>query len=72
MNENIVDKACDTVGDLAVCNDVEKNDAFTSVEQEFQGGIGASEYNTSSDEQINAENQEKDVQAESILAVSSK
>jgi hypothetical protein len=35
VNENIVNKACDTVGDLAVCDDVEKNDAFTSVEQEF-------------------------------------
>jgi hypothetical protein len=30
------------------------NDACTSVEQEFQGDIGASDYNTSSDEQINA------------------
>jgi hypothetical protein len=29
---------------------VEKNDAFTSVEQEFQGDIGASDYNISSDE----------------------
>jgi hypothetical protein len=35
VNENIVDKACDTVGDLAVCDDVEKNDAFISIEQEF-------------------------------------
>jgi hypothetical protein len=35
VNENIVDKACDTVRDLAVCDDVEKNDAFKSVEQEF-------------------------------------
>ncbi len=41
VNENIVDKACDTVEDLAVCDDVEKNDAFTSIEQEFQGDIGA-------------------------------
>jgi hypothetical protein len=50
VNENIVDKACDTVRDLAVCDDVKKNDAFTSVEQEFQGGIGTSDCNTSSDE----------------------
>jgi hypothetical protein len=50
VNENIEDKACDTVGGLAVCDDVEKNDAFTSVEQEFQGDIGASDYNISSDE----------------------
>ncbi len=53
-NESIVDNACDTVGE-------EKNDAFTSVEQEFQGNIGVHE-------QINAENQAKDVQAESIFA----
>jgi hypothetical protein len=32
VNENIVDKAYDTVGDLAICDNVEKNDAFTSVE----------------------------------------
>ncbi len=50
VNENIVDEACDTARDLAVCDDVEKNDAFTSVEQEIQGDIGASDYNTSSDE----------------------
>jgi hypothetical protein len=49
MNENRVDKACDTV------------------EQEFQGNIGASDNNISFDEQINAENQAKDVQAESIF-----
>ncbi len=49
LNENIVDKACDTVRDLAVFDDVEKNDAFTSVEQKFQGDIGASDYNTSYD-----------------------
>ncbi len=46
---------------------MEKNDAFTSVEQKFQGDIGASDYNTSSDERINAENQAKDVQAEQEL-----
>ncbi len=50
VNENILDKAHDTVGDLAVYNDVEKNDAFTSVEQEFQGDIDASDCNTSYDE----------------------
>jgi hypothetical protein len=54
VNENIVDKACDTVREITVCDNVEKNGAFTSVEQEFQGDIGASDYNTSSDEQINA------------------
>jgi hypothetical protein len=35
VNDYIENKACDTVGDLAVNDDVEKNDAFTSVEQEF-------------------------------------
>ncbi len=45
MNENIEKKAPDTEGDLSVCDDVEKNDAFTSVEQEIQGDIGASDYN---------------------------
>jgi hypothetical protein len=35
VNKSIVGKACDTVGDLAICDDVEKNDVFTSVEQEF-------------------------------------
>ncbi len=45
-----VDKACDTVGDLAICDDVEKNDAFTSIEQESQGDFGVSFCNTSSDE----------------------
>ncbi len=49
VNESIVDNACDTVGDLAICNGVEKNDVFTSVEQD-------------------AENQAKDVQAESVFA----
>ena len=44
------------------------NDAFTSVEQEFQGDIDASDCNTSYDEWNNAENQAKDVQAESIFA----
>ncbi len=50
MNENIVGKACDTVGDFAICDDVEKNDAFTSIEQESQGDIGVAEYDISSDE----------------------
>ncbi len=44
-----------------------KNDAFTSIEQESQGVIGVSDYNTSSDEQIIAENQAKDVQDEQEL-----
>ncbi len=67
MNESIFDKVCDTVGALAICDDVEKNDAFTSIEQESQGDIGVSDYNTSSDEQIIAENQAKDVQDEQEL-----
>jgi hypothetical protein len=50
VNESIVDKACDTVGDLAICDDVEKNDAFTIIEQESQGDSGVADYNTSSDE----------------------
>jgi hypothetical protein len=51
VNESIVDKACDTVGaDFAICDDVEKNDAFTSIRQESQGDIGVADYNTSSDE----------------------
>ena len=71
VNENIENKAYDSVGDLAVHDDLEKNDAFISVEQEFQGDIGASDYNINSDEHINAENQAKDVQAESMFADSS-
>jgi hypothetical protein len=62
VNESIVDTACDTVRDLAICDDIEKNDAFTSIEQESQGDIGVADYNTSSDEPIIAENQAKDVQ----------
>jgi hypothetical protein len=50
VNKNIVDKACDTAGDLAICDGVEKNDAFTSIEQESQGDIGVADYNTSFDE----------------------
>ncbi len=50
VNESIVNKACDTVGDLAICDDVEKNDAFTSNKQESQGDIGVANYNISSDE----------------------
>jgi hypothetical protein len=71
VNENIENKACDTEGDLVVYDGLEKNDEFTSVEQEYQGDIGASDYYIDSDEQINAENQAKDVQAESIFADSS-
>ncbi len=67
VNESIFDKACDTVGDLAICDDVEKNDAFTIIEQESQGDIGVSDYNTSSDERIIAVNQAKDVQDEQEL-----
>ncbi len=50
MNESIVDKACDAVGDIAICDDMEKNDAFTSIEQESQGDICVADYNISSDE----------------------
>jgi hypothetical protein len=50
VNESILDKAFDTVGDLAICDDMEKNEAFTSIEQESQGGIGVADYNTKSDE----------------------
>ncbi len=71
VNENKEDEACDTVRDLAICDDVKKNDTFISVEQEFKGDIGASDYNIGSDQQINAESQAKDVQAESIFADSS-
>ncbi len=31
LNESIVDNACDTVGDLANCDGVKKNDVFTCV-----------------------------------------
>ncbi len=62
VNESILDKACDTVRDSAICDDVEKADAFTSIEQESQGDIGMSDYNASFDEQIIAENQAKVVQ----------
>jgi hypothetical protein len=68
VNESIVDKGCDTMGDdLAICDDVEKNDAFTSIEQESQGDMCVSDCNTSSDEQVIAENQVKDVQDEQEL-----
>jgi hypothetical protein len=50
LNESILGKACDTVRDLAICDDMEKNNAFTSIEQESQCDIGVSEYNTNSDE----------------------
>jgi hypothetical protein len=62
VNESIVDKACDTVGDLAICDDMKMCGALISIEQESQGDIGKADYNTSSDEQIIAENQAKDVQ----------
>ena len=67
MNESIVDKACDTKGNLTIRDDVEKNNAFTSIEQESQGDIGVADYNTSFDEQIIAENQAEDVQDEQEL-----
>ncbi len=71
VNENVESKAVDIVRDLVVNGDLETNDASTSVEQEFQADVGASDYNIHSDEQINVENQAKDVQAESIFADSS-
>ncbi len=46
---------------------MEKNDAFTIIEQESQGDIGVAVYNTSSDERIIAENQANDVQDEQEL-----
>jgi hypothetical protein len=67
VNESIVDKACDTVGNLAICDDVEKNDAFIVIEQESQGDIGVADYNTTSDEKMITENQAKDVQDEQEL-----
>jgi hypothetical protein len=36
VNENIVDNTCDTVRDLAFCDGVEKNDIFTSIEQDAE------------------------------------
>ncbi len=60
-------KASDTVRDLDICDDVKKNDAFTSIEQEFQGDIGVSDYNIISDERNIAGNQAKDVQVEQEL-----
>ncbi len=67
VNKSIVDKACDNVGDLAICDDVEKYDAFTSIRQESQCDIDVSDYDVSSDEQIFAENQAKNVQDEQEL-----
>jgi hypothetical protein len=67
VNESIVGKACDTVGDSAICDDVEKNDASTSIRQESQGDSGVSDYNISSDEHFFAENQAKNVQDEQEL-----
>jgi hypothetical protein len=68
VNENVENKAGDIVGDLVVNDDLEMNDASTSIDLEFQGNIGASDYNLDSDESCNVENQAKDVQAESIFA----
>ncbi len=42
----MVDKACDTVGNLAVCDDVKKNDTFTSVEQEPDCTLDSVKVNT--------------------------
>jgi hypothetical protein len=69
VNENVENKAGDIVGDLVVYGDLEMNDASTSMEQEFQAEVGASDYNIHSDEQINVENQAKDVQNQFLLIV---
>jgi hypothetical protein len=69
VNESVENKAGDIVGDLVVYDDLEKNDASTSIEQEYQGDIGASDNaDIDSDEQINVENQASNVQKESIFA----
>jgi hypothetical protein len=44
LNEDVENKAGDMVGDLVIYDDLEKNDASTSIEQELQGDIGASDY----------------------------
>ncbi len=36
VNEIIVNKACDTVGDLAICDDVEKNDALQVLDKNLK------------------------------------
>ncbi len=87
MNKDVENEEGDMVGDLVVYDDLEKNDASTTVEQEYQGDIGASDYaeldqvhvvnnahshaNIDSDEQINVGNQANNVQAKSICSDSS-
>jgi hypothetical protein len=44
VNEDVGNKTHDIVGDLVVYDDLEKNDASTRIEQEYQGDIGASDY----------------------------
>jgi hypothetical protein len=44
VNEDVENNAGDIVGDLVVHDDLEKNDASTSIEQEYQGDISASDY----------------------------
>jgi hypothetical protein len=44
VNEDVENKAGDMVGNLVINDDLEKNDASTSIEQELQGDIGASDY----------------------------
>jgi hypothetical protein len=84
VNGDVENKAGDKVGDLVIHDDLEKNDATTSVEQELQADVGASDNdeldqvhvvntahshsNTDSDEQINVGNQANDVQAEPSIA----
>jgi hypothetical protein len=87
MNEDLENKANDKVGDLLIHDDLEENDASTSIEEELQADVGVfdnveldqvhavnnadSHANTDSDEQINVGNQTNDVQAESMFADSS-
>ena len=87
VNEDIDNKAGDRVGDLVIYDDLEKNDASTSIEQELQADVGASDYaeldqvhvvnnahshsNTDSDEQINVGSKANNVQAESMFTDSS-
>jgi hypothetical protein len=87
VNKGVEIEAGDMVGDLVISDDLEKNDASTIFEQEYQGDIGAPDYaeldqvhvvnnahshaNIDSDEQINVGNQANDVQSESIFADSS-
>jgi hypothetical protein len=87
VNEDVENKANDKVGDLVIHDDLEENDASTSIEQELHADVGVSDNveldrlhavnnahshsNSDSDEQINVGNQANDVQAEYMFADSS-